>query len=316
MAKDLEQAVAQRYGAADLSERILKAITAAGLDPDRLTPEQLAPVDEFHIGGRAATIHAVAKMGLTSDNHVLDVGCGIGGATRYLAATAGCAVTGIDLTPAYIAAAEELTRRTGLADRVTYGVASALAMPFENGTFDAAITFHVAMNIKDRPALYREVARVLKPGALFCSYDVMKGGSDDLPCSLGRDARHQPPDHTAGDAGAAPRCGIRGHRGGGPDGLRHRVFPPGPRQGCDESNVARPPHRDGRHRAGEVPEHAGQPGERRHRPDGHDRQACRLTPRAIALPLAGEAFAPGFALARPYPLSLDGVRPLTSKVEI
>ena len=180
MADDLEEAVARHYGAGDLKDRILRAIAAAGLDPDRLAPEQLAPVDEFHIGGRAATIHAVAKMGLTSDNHVLDVGCGIGGATRYLAATAGCAVTGIDLTPAYIAAAEELTRRTGLADRVTYGVASALAMPFENGTFDAAITFHVAMNIKDRPALYREVARVLKPGALFCSYDVMKGGSDAM----------------------------------------------------------------------------------------------------------------------------------------
>jgi MPBQ/MSBQ methyltransferase len=184
MADDLEKAVARHYGAGDLNDRILRAIAAAGLDPDRLAPEQLAPVDEFHIGGRAATIHAVGKIGLKPGDHVLDVGCGIGGATRYLASTVGCRVTGIDLTPEYIAAAEELARRTGLAGRVAYRVASALAMPFEDGAFDAALTQHVAMNIKDRPGLYREVARVLRPGAVFCSYDVMKGRSEGLKYPL------------------------------------------------------------------------------------------------------------------------------------
>jgi SAM-dependent methyltransferase len=180
MAEDLEVAVARHYGTSDLTDRILKAMAAAGIDATSVAPEQLAPVDEFHIGGRAATIHGVSKMGLTTADHVLDVGCGIGGATRYLASTVGCRVTGIDLTPAYIAAAEDLASRTGLADRVTYRVASALAMPFEDGTFDAAITLHVAMNIADRGGLYREVARVLKPGAVFCIYDVMKGHSAGL----------------------------------------------------------------------------------------------------------------------------------------
>jgi MPBQ/MSBQ methyltransferase len=184
MSDDLEGAVAQHYGQhhgmADLTDRILKAMAAAGIDTARLSPEQLAPVDEFHIGGRAATIHAVAKMGLSAKDHVLDVGCGIGGATRYIAQSIGCRVTGIDLTPAYIAAAEELARRTGLADRIAYRVGSALAMPFADAAFDAALTLHVAMNIKDRVGLYREVARVLKPGAVFCVYDVMQGGSDGL----------------------------------------------------------------------------------------------------------------------------------------
>lgn len=179
MAEDLERAVAQHYASGDLNSRILSAIAAVGLDADRLAPEQLSPVDEFHIGGRAATIHAVAKVALNPGDRVLDVGCGIGGATRYLA-TIGCRVTGIDLTPDYIAAAEELARRTGLAGHIDYRVASALAMPFEDGAFDAAITLHVAMNIADRAGLYREVARVLKPGAVFCSYDVMKGASDAL----------------------------------------------------------------------------------------------------------------------------------------
>jgi SAM-dependent methyltransferase len=180
MADDLEAAVVRHYGVGDLKDRILKAIAAAGLDAERLTPEQLAPLDEFHIGGRAATIHAVAKMGLKADDRVLDVGCGIGGATRYIASAFGCRVTGIDLTPAYIEAAQDLARRTGLATRVSYSVASALAMPFEGGAFDAALTLHVAMNIEDRAGLYREVARVLRPGAVFCAYDVMQGPRSGL----------------------------------------------------------------------------------------------------------------------------------------
>jgi SAM-dependent methyltransferase len=180
MADALEAAVARHYGVDDLKDRILKAIAAAGLDADRLTPEQLAPLDEFHIGGREATIHAVAKMGLKAGERVLDVGCGIGGASRYIASAFGCAVTGIDLTPAYIEAAEDLARRTGLAGRVAYRVASALALPFKDAAFDAALTLHVAMNIKDRAGLYREAARVLKPGAILCVYDVMQGANQGL----------------------------------------------------------------------------------------------------------------------------------------
>jgi ubiquinone/menaquinone biosynthesis C-methylase UbiE len=79
-----------------------------------------------------------------------------------------------------VAAAQELARRTGLGDRVSYRVASALDMPFEDRAFDAAITIHVAMNIKDRGGLYKEIARVLKPGAVFCIYDVMRGGKDGV----------------------------------------------------------------------------------------------------------------------------------------
>ncbi|MFZ1106504.1 MAG: methyltransferase domain-containing protein [Hyphomicrobiaceae bacterium] len=180
MAGNIEDAVARHYDVADLKDRILKAMTTAGIDTERASPEQLGPIDEFHVGGRAATVQAVAKMGLKASDHVLDVGCGIGGATRYIASTFGCRVTGIDLTPGYVAAAEELARRTGLADRIAYRVGSALAMPFADGAFDAALTLHVAMNVKDRDGLYREVARVLKPGAVFCVYDVMKGQKDGL----------------------------------------------------------------------------------------------------------------------------------------
>jgi ubiquinone/menaquinone biosynthesis C-methylase UbiE len=180
MPTDLERDVAAHYGTQDLVQKLLAGLSAAGVDPSRLTVKDLGPIDEFHIGGRAATEHAVAKMALTANMHVLDVGCGIGGASRYLASAIGCRVTGIDLTPEYIEAARELSRRTGLSDKITYQASSALAMPLADASFDAAITLHVAMNIKDRDGLYGEVARVLKPGAQFCVYDVMKGETGGL----------------------------------------------------------------------------------------------------------------------------------------
>ena len=145
-----------------------------------MTPDDLGPIDEFHIGGRAATKQLVAKMHLAGSEHVLDIGCGIGGAARYIAASTGCRVTGIDLTPEYIETARALSQRTGLGDRIQFEAGSALRMPFADATFDAAITLHVAMNIKDRAGLYRETARVLKRGAVFCIYDVMKGKNDGL----------------------------------------------------------------------------------------------------------------------------------------
>jgi len=175
MSDDLERAVAGHYGKPDIVGRIWAALKAAGIDVDHVRPEDLAPVDEFHIGGRAASEAVLARMALGKDQHVLDIGCGIGGTTRYMAQAFGCRVSGIDLTPEFIDAARVLSERTGLGGLVGFEVASALALPFEDATFDAAISFHVAMNIKDRPKLYAEAARVLKPEARFCVYDVMRG---------------------------------------------------------------------------------------------------------------------------------------------
>jgi MPBQ/MSBQ methyltransferase len=175
MSDDLERAVARHYGRGDIAAAILDGLKAAGVDLDQLRPEDLAAVDEFHVGGRAASEEVLARLALDRDQHVLDIGCGIGGTARYMAQAFGCRVSGIDLTPEYIAAALVLNARTGLAERVGFQVASALALPFEDAAFDAAISFHVAMNIKDRAGLYGEAARVLKPQAPFCVYDVMRG---------------------------------------------------------------------------------------------------------------------------------------------
>ena len=105
----------------------------------------------------------------------LDIGSGIGGAARQAASIHGCQVTGIDLTADYVAAATMLTARVGLTDRVTFRQASALELPFADETFDGAYTIHVAMNIEDKPSLYREARRVLKPGTMFGIYDILQG---------------------------------------------------------------------------------------------------------------------------------------------
>jgi ubiquinone/menaquinone biosynthesis C-methylase UbiE len=180
MAEILENAVAEHYGGGDLMARIDAALKAGGADPENLAPKDLAPVDEFHIGGREATQHAVSRMSLGASDHVLDVGCGIGGTARYMAVESGCRVAGIDLTPEFIAVARTLSARLGLSEMLAFEIASALAMPFEDAAFDAATSFHVAMNIAERDRLYGEIARVMRPGATLCIYDVMKTGPGEI----------------------------------------------------------------------------------------------------------------------------------------
>jgi len=177
---NIEDNVANHYGDSELLSRIFSGLQASGIDPKEMKVDDLAPVDEFHIGGRMATAHAVQKMALGTNQHILDVGCGIGGAARYIASLTGNNVTGIDLTPEYISTAIELTELIGLNERINYQVASALDMPFDDEIFDAAITIHVAMNIPDREKLYGEIARVMKPGAKLCIYDVMKKGNQAI----------------------------------------------------------------------------------------------------------------------------------------
>jgi ubiquinone/menaquinone biosynthesis C-methylase UbiE len=163
------------YNRQSLDEAILAALTAAGKDIHHLKLEDLAPVDEFHIRGREATRELASQVKLNSNHKVLDVGSGVGGASRYLAAEYGCQVTGIDLTDEYCRVAQAFADRLGLTSHVTYRQGSALDMPFEDNSFDMVWTQHAAMNIADKPKLYSEIARVLRPNGYFAMYDVLAG---------------------------------------------------------------------------------------------------------------------------------------------
>jgi len=176
-----EQQVATHYSHGSLLQAILDAMQKMGKDPERFTAIDLSTGDEFHLGGLPATTALAKDLGLAPGMHVLDVGCGIGGPARYFAEGHTCRVTGIDLTEEFVQVAAELTRRCGLSDRAVFRQGSALDLPFGDGTFDAATLIHVGMNIADKARLFGEVRRVLKPGALFCVYEVMRAGEGDLP---------------------------------------------------------------------------------------------------------------------------------------
>lgn len=171
----INEAIKTHYTRADLGEVILEALEKAGKDVNHLTPEDLAPIDQFHIRGRTATLELARMAELDSAKHVLDVGSGVGGTSRCLAKEFGCRVTGIDLTDEYCRAATMLTAKTGLAHLVDYRQGDATNLPSNDQAFDVVWTEHMAMNIPDKTRLYKEMHRVLKPGGKLAIYDVLAG---------------------------------------------------------------------------------------------------------------------------------------------
>jgi ubiquinone/menaquinone biosynthesis C-methylase UbiE len=186
-----EVKVAGHYGRGRLEESILAAVAREGKDPENLTAGDLAAVDEFHVGGLEATQELAAHMELRAGLRLLDVGSGIGGPARYFAAEHGCAVTGIDLTEEFVRVATSLTKRTKLDRFVEFRQGSALQLPFAPNTFDRAYMIHVGMNIADKPGIFREVRRILKPAGLFTIYDIMRTGDGPIrypvPWALGEE---------------------------------------------------------------------------------------------------------------------------------
>ncbi|MCB8932641.1 MAG: methyltransferase domain-containing protein [Fimbriimonadaceae bacterium] len=170
-----------------LLESILEGLRASGKDPDHLAPEDLSAVDEFHIRGRESTTETAKLASFPKGSHVLDIGSGIGGPSRHLASQFGLRMTGIDLSPLYCDIATELARRTGLSDQVRYQQADATSLPFADETFDGTWTQHASMNIENKEALYREMARVVKRGGKVVLYDIYgKEGEPHFPVPWAR----------------------------------------------------------------------------------------------------------------------------------
>jgi SAM-dependent methyltransferase len=176
----VEESVARHYSLGSLEARIVDALVATGVDPEHLQPDQLAPADEFHVGGRAATVALIDQMDLHPGQRVLDVGSGLGGTARYLAHTHRAIVTGIDVTEEYVHVARSLTRRAGLDEQVTFDLASAGSLPFDDHSFDRACMLHVGMNIADKHAVFAEIRRVLVEDGVFALYDIMRTGAGEV----------------------------------------------------------------------------------------------------------------------------------------
>lgn len=164
------------YSARDIETRILTALRAAGLNPEqRLSPAELGALDHFHTGGFRASLVLKELAQIRADDRVLDVGAGLAGPARMLAASPGCRVDCIELSPDYCVAATLLNKLTGLQDLVDVHEGSALDMPFADASFDAVWMQNVGMNIADKRRLYREIHRVLKPGGRFAFQEMVAG---------------------------------------------------------------------------------------------------------------------------------------------
>ncbi len=175
-----DKRISTHYLHGNLLSAIRAGLEKQGIQPENTSVEDLGPVDEFHIGGRAASIHFLDQLKISASQSILDIGCGLGGAARFAAKTYGAKITGIDLTSEYVEVGQRLCEWVGLADSITLQQGSALSLPFEDASFDGAFMMHVGMNIEDKHVLFSEVSRVLKSGAKFGIYDIMKANDEEL----------------------------------------------------------------------------------------------------------------------------------------
>ena len=172
--------MADHWGREHLAESIFAALGAAGKNLDALTIDDLAATDQFHGGGKAATVRLARLLGARPGQRVLDVGGGLGGPARTLAVEFGCHVTVVDLTESYVRAARLLTTRLGLDDRVSHHVGNALDLGFDSGAFDVVWTQNSGMNIADKERLYAGFHRVLRPGGLLALQEPMAGPTQPI----------------------------------------------------------------------------------------------------------------------------------------
>jgi cyclopropane fatty-acyl-phospholipid synthase-like methyltransferase len=170
-----QQSIREHYGRNGLKEAILTALGQNAKHVDSVTRDDLLALDEFHIRGRKATQELAERVGLHGGMKVLDIGCGIGGPARTLAAEFGCHVTGVDIIEEYCETATFLSRHLGLSDKVEFRCADISTLPCDNGDYDVVWSQHVLINVVDKSRLFREIRRVLRPRGIYAFFEICAG---------------------------------------------------------------------------------------------------------------------------------------------
>ena len=145
-------------------EIVLAKLKASRGHLDGLTPDELFPHDQDHYGGLAANDVLAARAGIGKDTRLVDFCAGLGGPSRYFAHRYGADVTGIELTPARVKGAEELTRRVGLQHRVRVIEGNVMQTPLAADSVDVVVSQEALLHVPDKPRALKEAHRILKPG--------------------------------------------------------------------------------------------------------------------------------------------------------
>jgi ubiquinone/menaquinone biosynthesis C-methylase UbiE len=172
------QPVQKHYTRENMFENVVEKFKELGVTD--LTRKDISGIDEFHVRGAAVSMELAKDISLDKNTRVLDVGCGLGGPARMLAAEFGSKVTGLDLTPEFIRSAKLLSELVGLGELTTFVQGDALNLPFADNSFDVVWTQHVQMNIENKEKFYSEITRVLAPGGTFIYYDIFSKNGEAL----------------------------------------------------------------------------------------------------------------------------------------
>lgn len=162
-----------------LLHRLRHAFVEAGCDPDKLSLDDIAGIDQLHLGGRRASRSLAAMGELQGGERVLDVGCGTGGAARLLAAEYGCNVVGVDITAAFVEVASWLSTATGLAYRTRFLCADAASVPLAPDSVDRVWCQHALMNMPHVPRVLAEWQRLLAPGGCVLLHEIVAGDNPE-----------------------------------------------------------------------------------------------------------------------------------------
>lgn len=162
-----EKPITYQWGSGDIYSLIISALEKMSKPIDALTMEDLAPVDHYHARGLPATIELADRLPFKANQHIVDIGCGLGGPARYIAKRFQCKVSGVDITEAFVEAANKLTALLHMEDQVQIALGDGQRLPYADALFDGGYTQHVTMSVADRPRFFSEAYRVLKPDAFF-----------------------------------------------------------------------------------------------------------------------------------------------------
>ncbi|MFI0960138.1 SAM-dependent methyltransferase [Streptomyces sp. NPDC021080] len=160
-------------------DRTIDRLLSGRRDLDASADGALDDLDQFHIGGADAVERLIPTLALAPGDVVLDVGSGFGGPARQIARRTGNHVVGVDITPAYVDAARDLTARAGLSDAVRFHTGDITSLR-PRPSFGAALTLHVQMNVRDKTAWFRHIAERLAPGARLAVWEVCQPYEADL----------------------------------------------------------------------------------------------------------------------------------------